>query len=45
MKEVSLVLLSPDNVINYCLGRIGRYRVCLLQAGMCDVVKHEKHKL
>jgi hypothetical protein len=25
------------------LGRIGRDRVCLMRAGMCDVVKHEKH--
>jgi hypothetical protein len=39
------VLLSPENVRNYCLGRIGRDRVCLLQAGMCDVAKHERHKL
>jgi hypothetical protein len=40
------VLLSPDNVRNDCLGRIGRHRVCVLQAGLCDVVvKHEKHKL
>jgi hypothetical protein len=44
-KGVSLVLLSPDNVRNYCFGKIGRDRVCLLQAGMCDVARHEKHKL
>jgi hypothetical protein len=39
------VLLSLENVRNYGLGRIGRGRVCLLQAGMCDVAKHGKHKL
>jgi acetyl-CoA acetyltransferase len=39
------VLLSPENVRNYCLGRIGRDIVCLLQAGMRDVAKREKHKL
>jgi hypothetical protein len=39
------VLLSPDNVRNYCLGQIGRDIVCLLQAGMYDEAKHEKHKL
>jgi hypothetical protein len=44
-KGVSLVLLSPDNVRGYCLGQIGRDRVCLLQAGLCDVAKHEKQKL
>jgi hypothetical protein len=33
-KGESLVLLSPENVRNYCLGQIGRDRVCLLQAGM-----------
>jgi hypothetical protein len=36
----SLVLVSPDNFRNYCLGQIGRNRVCLLQAGICDMVKH-----
>jgi hypothetical protein len=41
----SWVLLSPDNVRNYCLEQIGHDRVCLLQAGMYDVVKHEEHKL
>jgi hypothetical protein len=44
-KGVYLVLLSPENVRNYCLGRIGRGRVCLLKTGMCDVAKYEKHKL
>jgi hypothetical protein len=44
-KGVSLVLLSLENVRNYCLGRIGRDRVCLLKVEMCDVAKHEKHKL
>jgi hypothetical protein len=44
-KGVSLVLLSTDNVRGYCLGQIGRDRVCLLQARLCDVVKHEKQKL
>jgi hypothetical protein len=39
------VLLSLDNVQNYCLGQIGCDRVCLLQAGMYDVVKHDKQKL
>jgi hypothetical protein len=39
------VLLSPDNVRGYCLGQIGRDRVCLLQAGLCDVAKHEKQKM
>jgi hypothetical protein len=28
-----LVLLSPGNAQDYCLGRIGRDRVCLLQKG------------
>jgi hypothetical protein len=39
------VLLSPDNVREYCLGKIGWDRVCLLQDGLYDVVKHEKQKL
>jgi hypothetical protein len=26
------------------LGRIGRDRLCLLQAGMCDVAKHDRNK-
>jgi hypothetical protein len=42
---VSLVLLSPENVQNYCLGQLGRARVCLLQTGMYYVANHEKHKL
>jgi hypothetical protein len=40
---VPLVLLSPGN--GFCFGRIGCDRLCLLQAGMCDVAKHDKHKL
>jgi hypothetical protein len=39
-KGVPLVLLSPGNAQDYCLGRIGRDRVCLLQRGLCDVEKH-----
>jgi hypothetical protein len=39
------VLLSPENVRGYCLGQTGRNRVCLLQAGLCYVVKHDKQKL
>jgi hypothetical protein len=39
------VLLSPENVRGYCFGQIGRDIVCLLQAGLCDVAKHEKQKL
>jgi hypothetical protein len=27
-KRVDVVILSPENVRNYCLGRIGRDRVC-----------------
>jgi hypothetical protein len=42
---VALVLLSPGNGQGFCLGRIGRDRLCLLQAGMCDVAKHDKNKL
>jgi hypothetical protein len=42
---VSLVLLSPDTVWNYCLGKSGRERVCLLHVGMCVVANHEKQKL
>jgi hypothetical protein len=42
---VPLVLLSPRNGQGFCLGRIGRDRLCVLQGGMCDVVKHDKHKL
>jgi hypothetical protein len=42
---VPLVLLSPGNGQGFCLGRIRRDRLCLLQAGMCDVVKHDKNKL
>jgi hypothetical protein len=42
---VPLVLLSPGNGQGLCLGRIGRDRLCLLQAGMCDVAKHDKNKL
>jgi hypothetical protein len=32
-KGVPVVLLSPGNAQFYCLGRIGRDRVCLLQRG------------
>jgi hypothetical protein len=39
------VLLFPENVRNYCLGQIGCDRVCLLQAGMCNMAKHEKEKI
>jgi hypothetical protein len=42
---VPLVLLSPGNGQGFCLGRIGRARLCLLQAGMCDVAKQDKNKL
>jgi hypothetical protein len=42
---VPLVLLSPGNGQGFCVGRIGRDRLCLLQAGMCDVAKHDKNKL
>jgi hypothetical protein len=42
---VQLVLLSLGNGQGFCLGRIGRDRLCLLQAGMCDVAKHDKNKL
>jgi hypothetical protein len=42
---VPLVLLSPGNGQGFCLGRIGRDRLCLLQDRMCDVVKHDKNKL
>jgi hypothetical protein len=42
---VPLVLLSPGNAQDYCPGRIGRDRVCLLQRGLCDVVKHERQKV
>jgi hypothetical protein len=36
---------SPVNAHDYCLGCIGRDRVCLLQKGLCDVAKHERHKV
>jgi hypothetical protein len=42
---VLLVLISPGNAHAYCLGRICRDRVCLLQKGLCDVAKHERQKL
>jgi hypothetical protein len=42
---VPLVLLSPVNGQGFCLGRIGRDKLCLLQAGMWDVVKYDKNKL
>jgi hypothetical protein len=42
---VPLVLLSPGNAQDYCLGRIGRDRVCLLQRGLCDVATHERQKV
>jgi hypothetical protein len=42
---VPLVLLSPGNGQGFCSGRIGSDRLCLLQEGMCDVAKHDKHKL
>jgi hypothetical protein len=44
-KGVPLVLLSPGNAQDYCLGRIGHDRVCLLQKGLCDVAKHERQKV
>jgi hypothetical protein len=44
-KGVPLALLSLGNTQDYCLGRIGRDRVCLLQMGLCDVAKHERQKL
>jgi hypothetical protein len=42
---VPLVLLSPGNAQDYCLCRIVRDRVCLLQRGLCDVAKHELQKV
>jgi hypothetical protein len=42
---VPLLLLSLGNAQDYCLGRIGRDRVCLFQKGLCDVVKHERQKV
>jgi hypothetical protein len=42
---VPLVLLSPGNAQDYCPGRIGRDRVCLLQKGLYDVAKHELQKV
>jgi hypothetical protein len=39
------VLLSPGNAQDYCIGCIGRDRVCLLQRGLFDVAKHEQHKV
>jgi hypothetical protein len=42
---VPLVLLSPGNGQGFCVGRIGLDRLCLMQAGKCDVAKHDKHKL
>jgi hypothetical protein len=42
---VPLVLLSPGNAQDYCLGRIGRDRICWLQRGLCDVAKHEQQKV
>jgi hypothetical protein len=41
---VPLVLLSLGNGHGFCLGRIGRDRLCLLQAIMCDVAKHDKNQ-
>jgi hypothetical protein len=41
INDVPLVLLSPRNGQEFCLGPIGRDRMCLLQAGMCDVAKHD----
>jgi hypothetical protein len=40
-----LVLLSLGNAQDYCIGRIGRGRVCLLHRGLCDVAKHERQKV
>jgi hypothetical protein len=42
---VPLVLLSPGNAQDYCLGHIGRDIFCLLQKGLCDVAKHERQKV
>jgi hypothetical protein len=44
-KDVSVVLLTPGNESNYCLGRLGRDCVCLMKQDYCDVAKHEKLKL
>jgi hypothetical protein len=44
-KGVPLVLLSPGNAQDYCIGRIGDDRVCLLQRGLRDVAKHELQKV
>jgi hypothetical protein len=44
-KAVPLVLLTPVNESVYCLGRLGRDRVCLMKQDYCDVAKHEKQKL
>jgi hypothetical protein len=44
-KVMPLVLLSQGNAQDYCLGRIGRDRVCLLQKGLCDLAKHERQKV
>jgi hypothetical protein len=40
-----LVLLYPENISELLLGGDVGDRVRLLYAGMCDMVRHEKHKL
>jgi hypothetical protein len=44
-KGVPLMLLSPGNAQDYCLGCIGRARFFFKQRGLCDVAKHERHKV
>jgi hypothetical protein len=44
-KDVHVVLLTPGNDSNYCLGRLGCDHVCLMKQDYCDVEKHEKQKL
>jgi hypothetical protein len=44
-KAVPLVLLTPENYDGFCLGCIGRDRVCLMKWDYCDMAKHERQKM
>jgi hypothetical protein len=44
-KAVPLVLLTPENNDDFCLGCIRRDIVFLMKRDYCDVAKHERQKM
>jgi hypothetical protein len=44
-KAVPLILLTPENNYEFCLGCIGWDIACLMKRDSCDMAEHDKQKL